>query len=86
MNAHVLQLVSYLLRPNLATVIHAMVISRVDSCNSLSVGLPLRVTRKLQLIQNTATGTFRREYTINLARTAPSGVLNQIQGLGSFNL
>ena len=47
------------LRPSLPTdclarVVHALVISRLDYCNALYVGLPLNVTRKLQLIQNAA--------------------------------
>ena len=47
-------LVPYLSAPNLATVIHAMVTSRLDFCNSLYAGLPLNLLRKLQLVQNAA--------------------------------
>ena len=44
----------YLPTDCLARVGHALVISRLDYCNVLYVGLPLKVTRKLQLIQNAA--------------------------------
>lgn len=49
-----LQLVPYLPHPDLAIVINATVISRTDNCNLLYVGLPLKMTEKLQFIQNTA--------------------------------
>uniref|UniRef100_A0A670I2H7 Reverse transcriptase domain-containing protein n=1 Tax=Podarcis muralis TaxID=64176 RepID=A0A670I2H7_PODMU len=48
------QLAPYLSRPDLATVIHATVTSRLDYCNSLYVGLPLKLTQKLQRVQNAA--------------------------------
>uniref|UniRef100_A0A670J1P8 Reverse transcriptase domain-containing protein n=1 Tax=Podarcis muralis TaxID=64176 RepID=A0A670J1P8_PODMU len=48
------QLAPYLSRPDLATVIHATVTSRLDYCNSLYMGLPLRLTQKLQRVQNAA--------------------------------
>ncbi|KAF7240163.1 Ophiophagus venom factor, partial [Varanus komodoensis] len=38
----------------LATVIHALVISRLDYCNTLYVGLPLKTVWILQLVQNRA--------------------------------
>ncbi|XP_061466651.1 uncharacterized protein LOC133377174 [Rhineura floridana] len=50
----VAQLRPYLDRENLATVIHALVTSRLDYCNALYVGLPLKTVRKLQLVQNAA--------------------------------
>ncbi|KAF7237689.1 Patatin-like phospholipase domain-containing protein 2 [Varanus komodoensis] len=47
----------------LATVTHALVTSRLDFCNTLYVGLPLKTVRILQLVQNRAarllTGTGR---------------------------
>lgn len=46
---HAQQLVPYLYCPDLATVIH-----RLDLC----VGLPLRLTWKLQLVQNAAVWVF----------------------------
>ena len=38
----------------LTTLVHALVISRLDYCNALYVGLSLRLMRKLQMVQNTA--------------------------------
>ena len=56
----------YLPADCLARVVHALVISHLDYCNVLYVGLPLKVTRKLQLIQNAAarlvTGSGRRDH------------------------
>ena len=43
-------LAHYLSASDLATVIHAMVTSRLDYCNSLYAGLPLNLLRKLQLV------------------------------------
>ena len=48
------QLAPYLSTPDLATVIHATVTSRLDFCNSLYAGLPLNLLRKPQLAQNAA--------------------------------
>uniref|UniRef100_R4GDH7 Reverse transcriptase domain-containing protein n=1 Tax=Anolis carolinensis TaxID=28377 RepID=R4GDH7_ANOCA len=48
------QLAPYLSRNDLATVIQAMVISRLDYCNALYIGLPLSVIQKLKLVQNAA--------------------------------
>ncbi|KAF7235271.1 Vomeronasal type-2 receptor 1 [Varanus komodoensis] len=57
------QLRPYLEYDCLATVTHALVISRLDFCNALYVGLPLKTVRTLQLVQNRAakllTGTGR---------------------------
>ena len=39
----------------LTTLAHALVILRLDHCNALYVGLPLRLMRKLQMVQNAAT-------------------------------
>uniref|UniRef100_A0A803TEQ2 Transmembrane serine protease 4 n=1 Tax=Anolis carolinensis TaxID=28377 RepID=A0A803TEQ2_ANOCA len=46
------QLQPYLKKPDSATVVHALVTSRLDYCSTLYVGLPLKVARKLQLVQN----------------------------------
>ncbi|KAF7236187.1 putative RNA-directed DNA polymerase from transposon BS [Varanus komodoensis] len=57
------QLRPYLEYDCLATVTHALVTSRLDFCNALHVGLPLKMVRILQLVQNRAarllTGTGR---------------------------
>ena len=47
------------IRPNLtedacATLVHAFISSKLDNCNSLLIGLPDKLIRKLQLIQNNA--------------------------------
>ena len=48
------QLRPYLEVGALTTLVHALVISRLDHCNALYVGLPLRLLRKLQVVQNAA--------------------------------
>ncbi|XP_058037869.1 uncharacterized protein LOC131197613 [Ahaetulla prasina] len=48
------QLRPFLDRDALCTVTHALVTSRLDYCNALYMGLPLRCTRRLQLVQNAA--------------------------------
>uniref|UniRef100_A0A803SQV2 Reverse transcriptase domain-containing protein n=1 Tax=Anolis carolinensis TaxID=28377 RepID=A0A803SQV2_ANOCA len=48
------RLAPYLSRNDLVTVIQATVISRLDYCNALYIGLPLSVIRKLKLVQNAA--------------------------------
>uniref|UniRef100_A0A803SSM3 Reverse transcriptase domain-containing protein n=1 Tax=Anolis carolinensis TaxID=28377 RepID=A0A803SSM3_ANOCA len=48
------QLRPYLEKSDLTMVVHALVTSRLDYCNALCVGLPLKTVRKLQLVQSTA--------------------------------
>ena len=48
------QLRPYLSCSDLTTVTHALVTSRLDYCNALYVGLPLKTVRRLQLVQNAA--------------------------------
>ncbi|XP_078241606.1 uncharacterized protein LOC140704410 [Pogona vitticeps] len=48
------QLRPYLDEQNLAAVTHALVTTRLDYCNALYVGLPLKTVRRLQLAQNRA--------------------------------
>uniref|UniRef100_A0A803T733 Reverse transcriptase domain-containing protein n=1 Tax=Anolis carolinensis TaxID=28377 RepID=A0A803T733_ANOCA len=59
------QLRPYLVKSDLTTVVHALVTSRLDYCNALYVGLPLKTARKLQLVQRSAarliTGASYRE-------------------------
>ncbi|XP_061465627.1 uncharacterized protein LOC133376825 [Rhineura floridana] len=62
----VAQLHPYLDRENLASVVHVLVTSKLDYCNALYVGLPLKTVQKLQLVQNAAarllTGTRRSDH------------------------
>ena len=46
------QLHPYLDVGMLTTLVHILVVSRLDYCNALSMGLPLRLTWKLQMVQN----------------------------------
>ena len=46
------QLPSYLDVGALTTLVHALVVSRINYCNALYVGLPLGLMQKLQMIQN----------------------------------
>ena len=46
------QLCLYLNVGALTTLVHALVILRLDNCNALYMGLPLRLMRKLQMMQN----------------------------------
>uniref|UniRef100_A0A803U0C0 Reverse transcriptase domain-containing protein n=1 Tax=Anolis carolinensis TaxID=28377 RepID=A0A803U0C0_ANOCA len=48
------QLRPYLVKSDLTRVVHALVTSRLDYCNALYVGLPLKTARKLQLVQRSA--------------------------------
>lgn len=48
------QLVPYVVSHDLATVIHAMISSRLDYHNSLYIVLPLNLIQKLQLVQMVA--------------------------------
>ena len=48
------QLRPYLDVGSLTTLVHVLVISRLDHCNALYMGLPLRLMQKLQMVQNAA--------------------------------
>ena len=48
------QLCPYLDGGALTTLVHALVTSRLDHCNALYMGLPLRLMWKLQMVQNEA--------------------------------
>ncbi|XP_061487038.1 uncharacterized protein LOC133387065 isoform X3 [Rhineura floridana] len=62
----VAQLCPYLSKEDLTSVVHALITLRLDYCNALYVGLPLKTVRKLQLVQNAAarllTGTKRSDH------------------------
>uniref|UniRef100_M3XJ80 Reverse transcriptase domain-containing protein n=1 Tax=Latimeria chalumnae TaxID=7897 RepID=M3XJ80_LATCH len=48
------KLCPFLPHDSLATLMHAFVSSRIDYCNALYAGLPLKLIRRLQLVQNSA--------------------------------
>ena len=48
------QLHLYLDTGVLTTLVHALIVSRIDYCNTIYMGLPLRLMRKLQMVQNMA--------------------------------
>ena len=50
----VCQLQPFLEQEALRTVTYALVISHIDYCNAIYMGLPLKSIRKLQLVQNVA--------------------------------
>ncbi|XP_053111605.1 uncharacterized protein LOC128327198 [Hemicordylus capensis] len=62
------QLCPFLEEDDLKTVVHQLVISWLDYCNALYVGLPLYVVRKLQLVQHAAarlvSGSTQRDHII----------------------
>ena len=45
---------TYLDMGALTTLVHVLVISRLDHCNALYMGLPWRLMQKLQVVQNAA--------------------------------
>uniref|UniRef100_A0A803SXN9 Reverse transcriptase domain-containing protein n=1 Tax=Anolis carolinensis TaxID=28377 RepID=A0A803SXN9_ANOCA len=66
------QLRPYLGKPDMVTVVHALVTSHLDYCNALYVGLPSKTVRKLELVQRSAarllTGAPYREHTTPLLK------------------
>ena len=54
LHRRIAQLCSYLDVGALTTLVHVLVVSRLDYCHALYVGLPLRLMRKVQMVQNTA--------------------------------
>ena len=66
------QLHPFLAMSDLATVTHALVTFRLDHCNMLYMGLPLKSVRKLQLVQRAAarllTGASYRGHTTPLLK------------------
>lgn len=60
------QLWPYLNQSNLAMVVHALVTSKFNYCNTFYVGLPIKIVRKLQLVQNaTARAVTRVRRTVS---------------------
>ena len=43
-------------RKNLVTLVHSLIISTVDYCNSLFIGLPIVILKKVQSVLNRAAG------------------------------
>lgn len=61
------QLAPFLSQRDLTTVIHITVTSRLDYCNMLYVELPLKLTQKLQLVQNAAAHVLPRPHQQQIA-------------------
>ena len=70
------QLCSYLDAGAFTTLVHALLISRLDYCSVLYVGLPLRLMLKLQMVQNTATRLLTRVKKYH--HVSPSGSLKLV--------
>ena len=63
----IVQLCSYLDVGALTTLVHALVVSRLDYCNTLYVGLTLRMMKKLQMVQNTVARLLTGVKNINIS-------------------
>lgn len=79
---------SYLSCPDYITVIHATVTFRMDYCNLLNVGLLLRMTWKVQLVQNAAVPVLMETlWTAHirsmLNELQPQIQLSSVQGFGA---
>ena len=88
----VAQLRPYLDRDSLASVVHALVTSKLDYCNVLYMGLPLKMVQKLQLVQTAAARLINQNQKVGTYKTDSSSLAlaaytlpSPIQGAG-FNI
>lgn len=77
-------MVPYLTPQDLTTVDHAMVISRLDYCNPLYVGLLLNLILKLQLVQNAMLFLLTVISTDAHTASAVYQIPDQFQGYGAY--
>ena len=63
----IVQLCPYLNTQSLNTQVHALVVSRIDHCNTLYVGLFLRLTQMFQQVQNVVARLVGESVNINIS-------------------
>ena len=76
---------SFLSTPDLSKVIHALIFSRLDYCNSLYTCLTKKSTHRLQLIQNAAarllTGTRKFDHITPVLASLHTGSLSPLESI-----